>query len=829
MANLPQFVAGTVLTADALNTTLADAVTAGAEQGALNVQAQANTFAEPQTFDAAIVQSASAGVNNQSALMNTADAFSDFIANGMQWAIPSSASLTTGMSAGTAYLNGVRTIVAAVSSYAFPASSDTYVSFDNAGTPAYQSVANGTTAPTPASGYVQTAKVVTSPIQSPTPTLAAGTSGSLASGTYQVALVAYDATGYGAVGASGSVTVAASGSIDISWVNPLNETSMDIYATTAGNTTLGLVASGVTGNTYTYTGSVAPGVAPTTVATSNAVQVISPIINTAPDFEFQPSIPFATKFSITRRLSMDVSVDYFGADPSGVLDSTNAITTAVEEALYSGKRLVLSAGYYIISNVISTTQVGNLVITGAGRSNSIITNTSSNASIFNLGTTPIEMSDFTVSGYGTPTAGSLIQSSGTIHLSRMSIENYYNGLTIDGNVGTISNLEFHNPLSSSSNGMMINGFGGGLAIDRVIMYVPNVTPNSGIFIQSCGAVQISNSNIIKQNSNLLLQPGNGQTVASVMATNTYFDSAQFCNINISPLAGGSVVRTYIAQCEASSSSGTGIAIYAGSGTINGVMIASAQANFCAGNGIEVVGSGVSNVDIIGGQAGGNGGSGLSITNGASGVRVLSLTAGAGYGAGGNIYGIYTDGTTIGLEITASSCTGNTTNNIAAPEATLVGCPGYPSNVVAGTAASGATNKGQTDSLYQLSTLAVSSTTTAGPITATAAQLSGGYLADGATQTAAFTVTTDTAANILAAMPNAAVGTSFKFRFINNDQSSTGYAGTLAGGTGVTVGSVIPNPAVPKGGYEDYLFTFTAIGSTPTLTVEAIGGNSAALL
>ena len=128
-----------------------------------------------------------------------------------------------------------------------------------------------------------------------------------------------------------------------------------------------------------------------------------------------------------------------------------------------------------------------------------------------------------------------------------------------------------------------------------------------------------------------------------------------------------------------------------------------------------------------------------------------------------------------------------------------------------------------------SLLSLASTSTAGAITVTAAQLVGGYLADGATQTAAFTVTTDTAVNILAAMPNAIVGTSFKWRFINNDQSATGYAGTLAGGTRVTIGTILPNPAVPKGGYEDYVFTFTAIGSTPTLTVEAVGGSSAALL
>ena len=128
-----------------------------------------------------------------------------------------------------------------------------------------------------------------------------------------------------------------------------------------------------------------------------------------------------------------------------------------------------------------------------------------------------------------------------------------------------------------------------------------------------------------------------------------------------------------------------------------------------------------------------------------------------------------------------------------------------------------------------STFGLASTTTAGAITVTAAQFWGRYFSDGATQAAAFAVTTDTAANILAAVPNAVVGTSFTWRFINNDQSSTGYAGTLAGGTGVTVGTILPNPAVPKGGYEDYVFTFTAIGATPTLTVEAVGGNSAALL
>ncbi len=126
---------------------------------------------------------------------------------------------------------------------------------------------------------------------------------------------------------------------------------------------------------------------------------------------------------------------------------------------------------------------------------------------------------------------------------------------------------------------------------------------------------------------------------------------------------------------------------------------------------------------------------------------------------------------------------------------------------------------------------VGSTTTAGAVTLTAAQLLAGYFADGATQTAAFTLTTDTAANLLAAFPTAAVGTSFKVRIINNDQSVTGYAGTLAGGTGVTVQtSPLVNPAIPKGGIADFLFVFTDVTSgAAALSVYALGAVASTVL
>ena len=336
-----------------------------------------NNFSVPQTFGAGILQTGAAGTGNQSPLLNVGDAFSDFIASGVQWAIPSSASLTTSMTSGSAYLNSVRTLVPAISGNAFPASNDTYVSFNNSGVPAYQSVANGATAPTPTSGYVQTAKVVTSPIQSPAATLSTSTSGSLASGTYGIALVAFDATGYGAVGASGTVAVTSaqsgSGSIELSWVNPLNETSMDIYATTAGGTTLGLVASGVTGTSYTYTGSVAPGAAAPTTATSNAVQTVLPLLR------FYP-----------KQQNSNFNVLAFGADPTGVNDSTESIQNALNAAatlaelmtysgvggvsFYTAPKVIFPHGTYLVSSQLTVNKYVQLVTEGVA---SIVTSMAS--------------------------------------------------------------------------------------------------------------------------------------------------------------------------------------------------------------------------------------------------------------------------------------------------------------------------------------------------------------------------------------------------------------------------------------------------------------------
>lgn len=78
----------------------------------------------------------------------------------------------------------------------------------------------------------------------------------------------------------------------------------------------------------------------------------------------------------------------------------------------------------------------------------------------------------------------------------------------------------------------------------------------------------------------------------------------------------------------------------------------------------------------------------------------------------------------------------------------------------------------------------------------------------------FTDTTDTATNILAAIPSATIGTAFSLRIINTTQ----YTQTIAAGAGVTLNGTMQVPAYSC---IDLIGVFTAI-SVPTITITNIG-------
>lgn len=113
--------------------------------------------------------------------------------------------------------------------------------------------------------------------------------------------------------------------------------------------------------------------------------------------------------------------------------------------------------------------------------------------------------------------------------------------------------------------------------------------------------------------------------------------------------------------------------------------------------------------------------------------------------------------------------------------------------------------------------------TVGNGTITAAGIISGFTARGGAQSgAAFTDTTDTAANIIAAQPGLVnkIGTAFLYTYVNQTNASA----TITGGVGVTV-SVLT--VVPLNSWVQYLITYTAAG-TLTMVGLTSGTNAESL-
>lgn len=113
-------------------------------------------------------------------------------------------------------------------------------------------------------------------------------------------------------------------------------------------------------------------------------------------------------------------------------------------------------------------------------------------------------------------------------------------------------------------------------------------------------------------------------------------------------------------------------------------------------------------------------------------------------------------------------------------------------------------------------LAATNLTTVGAGTITGAGIAGG-VTNRTGSTAAFTDTVDTAANIIAALPNAQVGQSFWWTYYNNTLGNA----TLANAAGVTV----TGTGIPANQWAQYLVTYTAAG-TVTMVQYQMGPNVA---
>ena len=332
-----------------------------------------------------------------------------------------------------------------------------------------------------------------------------------------------------------------------------------------------------------------------------------------------------------------LDVHNFGARGDGKTDDTAAIQKAVTLASAQGNKLVFPAGRFLVSSRISAKIDHGLWLAGAGQDVTFLVCNQPNASIFSFSGNMLTLSDMTLMGSKAARSGALVTTRCTTeNITRCMFSTYFNGIMALGLVGLIRDCSWQEPQSGDSNGIIIDGYAGGMAMDNAVMYVPKIMPYSGIQVQKCGALQISNSNIMMQNHDLLIVPPKGQVVASVNAINTFFDTAT-TGINISP-QGGAVVRCSFAQCWASSHSKNGVYI-GGSGMIDGIQFIGLQANFCRENGLSI-NAPAKNIMVEGGEGVANKMAAIYIGNNVTGVMVNHFFGGSGFGVpDGNNYGI----------------------------------------------------------------------------------------------------------------------------------------------------------------------------------------------
>ncbi len=339
-----------------------------------------------------------------------------------------------------------------------------------------------------------------------------------------------------------------------------------------------------------------------------------------------------------------LDVRTFGARGDGKTDDTPALRKAVARVAATGGKLVFPAGRFLVTAPVEADFGGRGVwLAGAGQGVTFLVTRQPDASIFALAGNILTLSDLTLMGSPAARSGALLTTHcATENLCRCLFSTYHDGIRALGNVAMIRDCSWQGPQSGGSNGLIVDGYAGGMTVDGAVMYVPGIDPHSGIRIKPqsgiqvlhCGALQIADSNIMLQNHDLLIVPPKGRGAFSINAINTFFDTAT-TGINISP-RGGVVARCSFTQCWASSHSENGIYI-GGTGLIDGIQLVAPQVNFCGENGISI-NAPAKNIMIEGGEGVHNKKAAIHIGDKVTGVMVNHFFGGAGFGGSGPGYG-----------------------------------------------------------------------------------------------------------------------------------------------------------------------------------------------
>lgn len=373
------------------------------------------------------------------------------------------------------------------------------------------------------------------------------------------------------------------------------------------------------------------------------------------------------------KIARTASVIDFGADPTGVLDSTAAVQSAVNASGNGSGVIYFPQGVYVISSV---TVNASVIFQGAGPTASVIKPKNPTSNVFDVLTSDVIFQDLAWNFGPTQTGGAYINlDSGS---SLCTVDNCYmlgwfNGLQLNGGgTYTIRDTVFTNGVATNGTAInVIGAVGGLLTLDNVVVTNPSGVgqqPFAGLYFNGGGNVNINviNSQFIQCIHGAALQPGVGQVIADAQFVNCYFDHAVTHGCLLDPTASnGAIVRTVFDTCWfGSTTSGIGLLATTGTGgSIDGVTLNNCNAALNNAQGVWFSGSNTQNVQITAGFYAGNGAAGIVFDAAATtGMSVNGAHCGPwGSVSGNGTYGVQIlSGTANNFTIANCDLRGNTT-------------------------------------------------------------------------------------------------------------------------------------------------------------------------
>lgn len=354
---------------------------------------------------------------------------------------------------------------------------------------------------------------------------------------------------------------------------------------------------------------------------------------------------------------------------AGTVDTNSLALQTAMNALSTGGTIVMPIGGFTISSVTCTSP--NLTLLGMGqRASTLYTN---NATVDVITVTgaglgfcmrEMGMDSIVVRSAGSGTARYLEIAGGNIMIDRCYFRNGYNGIFFGSNnsVCTVMESEFRD-FSNGNNCIEIKTNGAAFVVKGCVFdHSAAAQPVAGIRVKRVQDLMIANNNIIHSGNDLHIDPVTADVVASVYASNTFFDTAGRGAL-LTGGNGGSIVRCRFESCWFSSHTNQGVLLdtTSGGGNIKGVEFVDPHCNLNTSDGMNFSGTATTDVVVYGGQASQNGGAGISFGDKVHDIRVKDFQAVSGYGLTANLFGMYIGTSVSTIEVTNCRLFGNTTD------------------------------------------------------------------------------------------------------------------------------------------------------------------------